>query len=629
MRPTIITILCVWGMTIFAQITEKSIKTKVDDVTVFLDGAQIIRKKTVEIPQGEAILKFVDLSPFVDAKSIQVKANGKATVLSVNHQYNFLQENDESADLENLRKQLDEIQEQINLENTYLQIIREELAFLQENRDLGGRNQELNVSNLKEASAFYNNRLTELKLSEIQRNKKIKELNEKATSLRNQISTYTTKDELAMSEILVKVNAKNSTQVSFELSYMVKNAGWFPSYDIRAKSINEPIELIYKANIHQDTKVDWNNVKLHFSSAEPNLSGVAPQLKTYYLGYYITAPTYDLENNSNQITGRVFERSTGEPLIGVNVIVDGTTIGTVTDINGNYSLTLPNGARKLNFSFIGYRSKTVNITDSRLNVFLEEDNVALEAVEVRSDNLVSSLQGRIAGLNISGSKVKKEMRKVRDEETIPIEVQKTENQTTASFDITIPYTIKSENKTYTVDMQVYEVNADFLYYAVPKIDKDVFLVAYITNWEQYSLMEGEANIFFEDTYIGKSILDVRFASDTLELSLGRDKNVSVKREKIKDYTTKQLVGSKKEVTRSWQTIVKNNKGQEIDIVVYDQVPVSTMEEIEVEVLKSSGGKIEEETGNVKWELDIKPGEQKDLELKYAVKYPKNKQLNVE
>src|SRR5690606_29658300 len=117
----------------------------------------------------------------------------------------------------------------------------------------------------------------------------------------------------------------------------VGNAGWFPSYDIRAKNIDEPIQLIYKANVKQDNKEDWKNVKLKFSSAKPNVSGVAPELQTYYLNYNTVPPVYKLSANS--VRGKVMD-SNGDPLIGASVVVEGTTIGTVTDMEGNYSITI-------------------------------------------------------------------------------------------------------------------------------------------------------------------------------------------------------------------------------------------------------------------------------------------------
>ncbi|MGC9344001.1 MAG: DUF4139 domain-containing protein, partial [Bacteroidales bacterium] len=179
------------------------------------------------------------------------------------------------------------------------------------------------------------------------------------------------------------------------------------------------------------------------------------------------------------------------------------------------------------------------------------------------------------------------------------------------------------------DMAVYELPAIYQYYSVPKIDKDAFLIANIVDWEQYNLLEGEANIFFEDTYVGKTLLDVRFASDTLEISLGRDKMISVEREKIKDFSSKQFIGTKKEETRAWKTTIRNNKNQAINMILLDQVPVSTLEEIEVTVDEKSGGKLDEETGVIKWEFSLEPGKSKEFNLRYSVKYQKNRTLIIE
>src|SRR5690606_28834547 len=150
-------------------------------------------------------------------------------------------------------------------------------------------------------------------------------------------------------EILVKVQTKIKTKPDFELTYVVDNAGWYPTYDIRAKTINDPIEIVYKANLRQDTKVNWENVKLAFSSTNPNSSGVAPELQTYYLDYYRLPPVYNASISS--VSGRVTDQA-NQPMIGVNVMVPETTIGTVTDAGGNYSLTLPANAGYLSFSFI-------------------------------------------------------------------------------------------------------------------------------------------------------------------------------------------------------------------------------------------------------------------------------------
>jgi uncharacterized protein (TIGR02231 family) len=180
-----------------------------------------------------------------------------------------------------------------------------------------------------------------------------------------------------------------------------------------------------------------------------------------------------------------------------------------------------------------------------------------------------------------------------------------------------------------VDIEEYEINAAFDYYCVPKIDKDAFLIAHIVDWEKYNLLEGEANIYFENTFVGKSILDVKLLTDTLSISLGRDKNVVVTREKIKEYTTKQFLGSKKEESKAWKISVKNNKKLPINMTLYDQVPVSTMAAIEVTVEDNTGAVFNKVNGEIKWKFILEGSNKKDFELKYKVKYPKDRALTIE
>ncbi|MGV6846579.1 MAG: mucoidy inhibitor MuiA family protein [Lutibacter sp.] len=372
--------------------------------------------------------------------------------------------------------------------------------------------------------------------------------------------------------------------------------------------------------IKQNTKVDWKNVKLSLSTANPNKSGVAPVLKTYYLNYNVVPPQYNLQTNT--ITGIVSDKQ--GPLPGVNVIVKGTTIGTSTDFDGKYSITIPNNANQLAFSYLGYETEFRNINNSIINVNMKESNAVLEEVVVtgygkkkKNKSLLKALSGKVSGVSIRGAS------------STNLQLEQIEKQTSVNFDIKIPYTINSDNKKFSINMANYNIAADYTYYSVPKINQNAYLMAKITNWEKYNLLEGEANIFFENTFIGKSILDVRYGKDSLKISLGIDKNVYLKRENNVKYESKKFIGSRKEELRNWKITIKNNKKEPIKMVVYDQIPISTNDEIKVELLNSSSGKYNVENGEIEWKLLLKPFESKELLLKYFVKYPKNKNLIVE
>jgi len=603
---------------------EKVIDSEVEEVTLFFANAQIIRQKSLSVEAGKTSLKFQNLSPYIHPRSVQVKVDGNVTVLSVNHQLNYLDNLEKPGELSELEATYKSIQNKIELEQAHLSVINEDIAFLQANRKVVGDNQELNVANLKAASEFYSARLTALNVKRIERQEDLVELQEELGKTGRQINLLSSDRKYPGGEILVHINSKSNENIHVHLTYLVDNAGWFPSYDIRAKSVESPVEIVYKANVHQDTKVDWKNVKLAFSSNNPSLSGTAPELKPYYLNYNSVPPSY--QSSISEVSGTVMDRQ-GNPLSGAKVFITGTTIGTVTDVNGRFSIAVPSRASSLSFSFIGYVSQEIPIRSKLVNVYLDKDVTSLDEVAVTGYAVdLASDMAPAARQKMSNMVVSSAQPKSIAEGSLAMPTIQVENQTSVEFSIDMPYSVKSDSKNQVVELVSYEVPASYEYYCVPRIDKDAFLKGYITDWEQYNLLEGEANIFFEGTYIGKSVLDVRFISDTLSISLGRDKSVSVNREKIKDLTSWKLIGNRKEDTRAWNISVKNNKSQSIHMILLDQVPVPTIEELELDIKDLSGGKRNDETGEIRWDLQLKPMESKEVELRYSLKYPKDKNI---
>jgi uncharacterized protein (TIGR02231 family) len=201
-----------------------------------------------------------------------------------------------------------------------------------------------------------------------------------------------------------------------------------------------------------------------------------------------------------------------------------------------------------------------------------------------------------------------------------------ENQTNLEFVIRMPYDIPSDNKQYTINIQENTLPATYVYYCVPKLNTDAFLVARITGWEDYNLLPGEINLFFEGTYVGKSKLDVRNTTDTLDLSLGRDRGIIVNRMRVRDFTAEKTIGSNIRETRTWEITVRNNKKQAVELWIRDQFPVSMNKDIVVEPLEYSGGIYSKESGIVTWKIRLNPSDEKKVRIAYEVKYPKDKQV---
>jgi hypothetical protein len=432
------------------------------------------------------------------------------------------------------------------------------------------------------------------------------------------------------SEIEIRISSDVQATTKFYITYLVSNAGWFPKYDVRVENVKSPLELTYKAEVFQNTGVDWKNIKLRFSNGNPNQTGVAPELASWNLNYarntMFEQAIYGSRAAVNSVKGTVTD-SGGMPIPGVTVVAKGTTIGTVTDSNGRYNLTLPNGAFQLTFSFIGYVSQELVVTGSEMNVKLVEDVTELQEVVAVG---YGTLQGRMAGINL-GDKNKLRIRGTSSLQSFAKTMATTvvENQTTVEIEVEMPYTIMSDGEKLMVDLRKHQIGAIYEYYAIPKLDKDAFLIARIINWDQYNLLEGEANLYFEDAFVGRSILDAKALKDTLTISLGRDKNIVIGREKNDEFSKIRTIGSNRVETRGFKIIARNKKSQDIKLTIFDQVPLSVISEITVTPVEISGGKLDSKTGKISWELELKAQTQKEWKLEYEVKYPKREVVVLE
>lgn len=612
------------------ELPEKEVKTEVSQATVFLKGAQVLRKEKVSLGKGRSLLRFTELSPFIDPKGIQLKTDDQVMVLSVNHKHNYEALSKRTEETEKLYRELEVLNEKKREIAIELGIIREELNFLNTNRQITGTDQPVDFSNYQQTAEYFAKKIRELKTAEAKLNKKNADIDKQAVNIGNQIRTIASTKEYPTGEIEVKVEAKQNGTFEFELSYPLSNTSWYPSYDIRAESISEPIRLSYKANLRQDTKSEWKKVKLTFSTTNPDISAVAPVLQPYYLSYGSRPP---IKSNTSDYVSGVITDETGEPLPGATVTVEGTTIGTITDLNGYYYLTLPYNAREIMVSYIGMESQSLTVSSPMINVVLQPSDVMIDEVvvtglgvrreEKKLGYAVSEVEGSVSGVNISRERAKGKKEKKKPRYSPPVPVKESSNPTGISFEVETPYTIPSGNKNHTVVMREYEMPATYRYYAVPLLNEAAYLRAEITDKHKYHLLEGEANIYFENTYVGKTLPDINAESDTLLLSLGIDKSVEVKREKTRDYLDRQFLGNKKELRRTYEITVKNTKAEPIEIVIKDRVPVSKTDEIEVSIEELSKAEHNEDNGLLTWQLNLKPGESKKLIIKYHVKLPKH------
>jgi uncharacterized protein (TIGR02231 family) len=296
--------------------------------------------------------------------------------------------------------------------------------------------------------------------------------------------------------------------------------------------------------------------------------------------------------------------------------------GVSTNADGFFELdNVPNGNYTFVVQFIGYQTleKRFTISNSGLNVLalLAADIFGLEEVVVTGVGVSDQLRGRVTGVAIQNEFNNSNI----------ISNQEISNQTSFSYVISRPYTVPSDGKEHTLNIKNETPETDYLYATVPKLSANAYLVGKLNDWDDLNLIEGEANIYFENSFVGSIFLDPSSLLDTLEISLGKDERIVVERKKLKDFEERRFFGSKTRESLSFEISVRNTKSEPIEIIVQDQIPVSTDESIKVSEKELSSGKLNKETGIITWRLNLNPNETVKLKLNFQIEYPKGKRIS--
>ncbi|MDL2315171.1 mucoidy inhibitor MuiA family protein [Bacteroidales bacterium OttesenSCG-928-C19] len=188
-------------------------------------------------------------------------------------------------------------------------------------------------------------------------------------------------------------------------------------------------------------------------------------------------------------------------------------------------------------------------------------------------------------------------------------------------------TIAGNGKPKLLTMDSKKVESRFVYHAVPKLNEQVYLLGYIPNWSRLNLMNGTANIYLKDAFIGHINIDERFTGEEYPLSFGVDNRISIKRTKKQDFSSEAKIGSDKRENISYDITIRNNLTTGIDVEVLDQVPVSKNKNIKVSLNEKGTAEYTENIGLLKWTVPVGAGASNTIKFSYEVKYPKDNQVN--
>lgn len=651
MKKSFFLMFILFAAYLYAQDNSQT-NSKVISATVFKNKALVTREAELNLPKGIYTIIFSNLPDELIDESIRVSAGGSEgiKVLDVRVEKKFTTETQQPK-TKDLELQIDSLNRLKEISADKVSVAYNKKAFVEALKTQSSTyiNEKLlmNINNQKDwedVLLYVDKNLNEIFNTIREENHKILVLDEKINSIKCEIENSQGVKTKNYKEMIVTVESQNGGKIKLYPSYLVQNASWYPLYDARIVSQEKAFELHYFGMLSQSTGEDWNDISITLSTAEPMSVKNLPQMDRMFVNTnpfppktppVTTYPIPGIEYERNMgfpsgigaITGYVLDKTIGEPLIGANVILENTQIGAATDINGKFYISnIPAGYYTLKCSYIGYKSLTI----TRMGI--PEKNIANIKLQLSSDLKLNEVV--ILGEKFIGEKYTNTV-KVMDSDQIsrlPVKDEKFTNvyagELSTTFEVPAKSSIPSDNTPHKVTIAIGHSPVEFKYTSIPKISAAVYLNGKVVNIKDYPLLEGEVNVFVDNDFINRTNIKTIVPSDTLELALGTDGSIQIKKVLInKFFEEKGFLKGKKQITYDYEIQIQNKRTTEETVTIYDQIPVAMQEDIDIQLIEP----IREikDLGNertLEWKVNLKPGEKKSIPLKFTVLYPESRSI---
>ena len=542
---------------------QRPITAKRDSATIYLQGVELVQSAQARLQIGRQQIVVGGLLPNLQSATLQWQTDADVTVLN---QQVRLAPADSAARAEAVA-QLQKL-----LPADARKRVQQELALVAKQQELLRLNQKLQPANttnatgeLAEWASYHAKQQQQLLQQERALNAQLADYDSLQKQLQLQIDSIA--EARYEHQLVLELQVAQAVNATFSIRYFAPSAAWFPQYELRVKSVNDPLVLVYKAQVLQQTKEYWQPMPLVLSSATPQQSLNLPELRPWKLDLYNRSfPDYTAATAVDKVTGVVTDAETGELLPGVAVVVEGTSIGVVTDLSGSYTINIPADKEfMLLYQFVGFETATRPASQHRINVALKSAANHLDEVVVTGySNELRSLQGRVAGVNIKKSRTGANTRTIAQPQNQAV-AEEESALSVVSYAPAEPVALPANGQPVNMVLKRLELQPVYQFYTAPVIAPNVYLKALIINPEQYRLLAGEASLFYEGRYSGTTLLNN--PSDTLELLLGQDRQLEVQRRRTKEYSKREFIGSDRTETVAFEIDLKNNKSFAVEIIV--------------------------------------------------------------
>ena len=604
------------------------INEKINEVVVYNGYALIKKEAKIKLSKGEQKVLITNLPVSLIEESCQINLNSKGSkILDVTFEDKVITESENDL-IKLYEKKIDSLYIEIKKIGAYKSVIEKKENFLKsvnlssdENIQSGLLSNKNVHKNLENIMNFLGKNHNELSLEKLELNINKEKYTGQINDLNNKINKIRSKPVKKYKELSILVSSKSNDKINIDLSYLIRGAFWEPSYDIYLSEDNNNVSFDFFAKVQQSSGENWNNVNLKLSNLDPLKSNQNDNLSRWNIGFqnylrpmlkqkisrktvqhkisYFSA--YHFKSGTGGIEGFVLDESTGEPLIGANVML-AENIGAATDVDGKFVIkNIPAGNYKLRASYIGYRmsSTYISIKDRKMASCI----IPIEEDVFKSEEIVISAK--------PDARPKK---------------QKLNSEVVTEYISPNKISINSDSKFHKTLIQSFNLSSKTSYKTVPKINQKAYVNAKVFNGKDTIIKGGEAKLFIGNNFIKRTNISDVLMKDTLIVNFGESKEIKINRKLVdKKKSTSGLFSKSTKIVYKYLITIENLGSIKKTLNVIDQIPYSDNEEIKIELL-TKDLPLNKLNNKIDWNITLDQKEKKELKIEFSVEYPSEKNV---
>ncbi|ENZ0348863.1 DUF4139 domain-containing protein [Morganella morganii] len=256
---------------------------KLNKATIFLRGAELSNSATLNLPAGDSDIILTNVAGNINPGSLSVMLDNDDVIIQSINLRSEIEKPVYSDDINAMKAQIGEQDLAIQKLNMQTEINNEQLGLLRDQNFFGTGGAPLTQEQSVQKLDFIRSQMAKIYAEQLEYTRQINEKTEALTLLKAQYEEKIAQFKERRTQLVLNVSAKKAVTAELDIDYITPDAAWAPSYDIRSTGMDKPVTLTYKADVIQNTGIDWDQVDLVLSSADPVQSIAPPQLYPWYL----------------------------------------------------------------------------------------------------------------------------------------------------------------------------------------------------------------------------------------------------------------------------------------------------------------------------------------------------------